>query len=149
LYHYAGSSIDNKIKDADTEADYYLSQTGTLAQNEFPILDFEVAYGMTPSQQAAWIKEWAAHVEQKTGKTPWIYVPDYILNKMSSADEKGLNNLPLWYADPNAGTDPKHPPSTGDWTNLVAWQYSDKANIPGIGKSDDSYLYGKVPAKPV
>lgn len=141
LYHFAGSSSSDKIHDPVAEADFFVSQVGPLGPREFPVLDFELAYHMTPAQQVSWIGKWCTEVQKKTGKTPWVYTDTYMLKKM---DARSIAGFPLWLANYNLGDDPKHPPASGSWPNLTAWQYTYKADVPGIGPCDDSFLYGDM-----
>ena len=142
LYHYAGSSGDHKFGDPVKEADFYVSQVGTLAKNEFPVLDFEDANGLKPDQLVEWAGKWCATVEEKTGKTPWIYTYAGFLHKL---DATPLTHYPLWLADYNS-IDRDHPPSAAPWVSLQAWQYTAGAVVPGIeGQVDASYVYGPIP----
>ncbi|MHB2016489.1 MAG: glycoside hydrolase family 25 protein [Candidatus Xenobia bacterium] len=137
LYHFAGSTIQGKIASPKTEADYFLNTVGKLGPLEFPVLDFERSWGMSPAKQVKWINQWMTIVHEKTGKTPWLYAPEYILKHL---DGHQLTKWPLWIAD-YSSSDPQHPPSS-DWPSLAAWQYTDRARIPGVpGGTDDSWLY--------
>jgi len=143
LYHFAGSSADNEIDDPKVEAEYYVNQIGKLGPKEFPVLDFELAYHMSPTQQVSWIGKWCTEVQNRTGKTPWIYSYSGMLNRWDATD---LTKYPLWLANYSVGSDPKNPPDGGSWPNLTAWQYTFKANVPGIRSTcDASYLYGDLP----
>jgi GH25 family lysozyme M1 (1,4-beta-N-acetylmuramidase) len=146
LYHFAGSSVAGKIADPVTEANFYLQTVGKFGPKEFPVLDFERTYKMSPAKQVAWINKWMTTVQAKSGKTPWLYTYDKFLPPLNTTS---LHKWPLWLAfvpknDPDP--DPSNPPSTHGWASLMAWQYSDKQTVPGIGKSDDSYLYGDLAA---
>lgn len=140
LYHFAGSSAADEIHDPVKEADFFASTVGPLGPKEFPVLDFELPYRMTPARQVSWIGKWCTEVQKKTGKTPWVYTNSPMLGKL---DAHSLAKYPLWLAN-YTSHDPKHPPSTGTWPNLAAWQYTDDAKVPGIGPCDDSFLYGNL-----
>jgi GH25 family lysozyme M1 (1,4-beta-N-acetylmuramidase) len=141
LYHFAGASVSNHIGDAIAEADYFCETVGALESKEFPVLDFELPYKLTPEQQVKWIGRWCKEVQAKTGKTPWVYTDSHMLRKM---DASSLTKYPLWLANYQS-SDPKNPPSSGSWPTLTAWQYTYKARVPGLGPCDDSYLYGDLP----
>ena len=144
LYHFAGSGPAHTIGDATKEADFYLSQVGKMGATEFPVLDFEQADGLTPAQQASWISGWCTEVQDKTGKTPWLYTNEKLLHGMD-ADASKLTQYPLWLADYNT-SDRKDPPASTPWKNLEAWQFTEKGNVAGVsGDVDGSYLYGPAP----
>lgn len=139
LYHFAGSSVHKRIGDPIAEAHHFIDEVGQLGPKEFPVLDFELSYKMKPSQQVKWIATWCAEVEKQTGKIPWVYTGESMLSQM---DASSLTRYPLWVARYPKVVDPNNPPASGSWPSLVAWQYTPKANIAGIGICDDSYLYG-------
>lgn len=138
LYHFAGSTIAHKISDPRVEARYYLEKVGPMGPKEFPVLDFELPYGMSPAQQSDWIGKWCTEVEQKTGKTPWVYTNQSILRKL---DGEALGHFPLWLAAYSETS----PPPPAPWPTLTAWQYTYRARIPGVqGGCDASHLYGDM-----
>lgn len=143
LYHFAGSSIQDQIKDPVEEAGFYLQNVGPMGPKEFPVLDFERTWGMSPEKQINWVNKWCTEVSQKTGKTPWVYLPTYMLDDWGSADASSLTKYPLWIADINS-SDPQNPPDSTPWSSPAAWQYTEHASIPGIGRCDDSYLYADL-----
>jgi GH25 family lysozyme M1 (1,4-beta-N-acetylmuramidase) len=145
LYHFAGSTIHGKAEKPEVEAKYFLDQVGKLGPGEFPVLDFERSWGMTPSEQCDWMKRWCTAVEKETGKTPWVYIPTYILKHLPAPDASQLTRFPLWIANYQS-QDPANPPAHEPWPNIAAWQYSASVEIPGIGKSDDSFLFTSPPA---
>jgi lysozyme len=145
LYHFAGAGGGHSIGDATKEADFYLSTVGKMGPKEFPALDFEQPDGLTPAQQVSWIGTWCQEVEEKTGKTPWLYTGETMLSKMGQ-DAAPLTKYPLWVANYNS-SDRSQPPPSGAWPELTAWQFTHKAHIPGVqGGVDGSYLYGKMPS---
>ncbi|MHB2017126.1 MAG: glycoside hydrolase family 25 protein [Candidatus Xenobia bacterium] len=141
IYHFAGSSVKHKIGDAVQEADFFVNQIGPLGPKEFPIVDFEIEYKLSPQQQVQWLNHWCQEVQDKTGKAPWIYTDSGMLKQW---DATSLRPYPLWLANINPPHDPAHPPASGSWPQLVAWQYSFTVRIPGIGTCDDSFLYGDL-----
>ncbi len=142
LYHFAGSTIAGAIDDPVVEADHFLSTVGTMGKKEFPVLDFERTWGMTPSQQVNWIKQWCTEVENQTGKVPWLYTNGMILRHINPSS---LTRYPLWLANYQSHN-PSHPPASAPWPGLTAWQYSDRVDVPGIGRADDSFFYGIPPS---
>lgn len=144
VYHFARPDGADMNADATMEANNYLKTVGTLGKNEFPVLDFEVINGLKPDQLTTWAAKWCSTVETATGKTPWLYTGQKIQHQL---DQTQLAKYPLWLAFYNT-CDRDNPPDAAPWPNLVAWQYTDKAKLPGVdGKVDASYLYGTVPGE--
>lgn len=139
LYHFAGWPKTQVLKAPEVEADFYLDAVGPLGPKEFPILDFEQAYGLTPPQQCDWISKWCVRVEQKTGKTPWVY-SNYNMAKQLKSDQ--LTRYPLWIAHYHTST----LPTTELWPHPIAWQFTESGTVPGVGenKVDDSHFYGDL-----
>ena len=102
---------------------------GTLAAKEFPVLDFELPYALTPVQQTRWIVEWCNEVENKTGKVPWLYTDSSTLEELDTSE---LTKYPLWLANYEKDPDKDHPPDAGAWGHPTAWQFTDKAAVPGV-----------------
>ena len=144
LYHFARPNGTDMAADAAVEAKNYLGQVGTMGKNEFPILDFETINGLKPADLNAWVDKWCTTVETATGKTPWLYTGNKILHQL---DATKLSKYPLWLADYRSA-DRDHPPDAAPWPSLTAWQYTEKATMPGISSPcDGSYLYGSMPAE--
>lgn len=140
LYHFAGWPSTQVIQSPEEEAKFFLDAVGTLGPKEFPILDFEQDYKMSPDQQVNWMTRFCTAVEQKTGKTPWIY-SGYNMAKQWHAPQ--LSRYPLWIADYSVA----QPPTTSQWPKPIAWQYTESASVPGIGTPDhvdDSHFYGDL-----
>lgn len=145
LYHFARPNSEIAA-DAKLEASNYLNTVGKLGANEFPVLDFEVTNKLSASQLTEWATTWLQTVEQATGKTPWLYTNNRILHQV---DATNLSKYPLWLADYRT-SDHDNPPPAAPWPSLHAWQFTDKANIPGVnGPVDGNYLYGAMPADSV
>lgn len=142
LYHFAGASQAHHIDDPLKEANFFCDTIGPLGPKEFPVLDFEMTYKLTPKQQVDWVGKWCVQVEKRTGKVPWVYTGSGLLGNW---DASSLTRYPLWVANYNLGSDPKNAPPSGSWPKLSAWQYTEKARqIPGMPTVDDSYLYADI-----
>jgi len=138
LYHFAGASAGGYINPPEKEAENFLSKALPLGDKEFPVLDFEMTYGQTGPQMTEWIHKWCNIVEQRSGKTPWLYTNGRIRRQL---DGTHLTKYPLWIADYRS-SDKQKPPPSAPWPNLKAWQYSEKASAPGVaGTCDGNYLY--------
>lgn len=139
LYHFAGGSKSKKLNDPVVEANNFLKQVGTLGPKEFAVLDFEQRGGLDKDKLNDWASKWMATVEQKTGTTPWLYTGNHMVRDF---DPVKLGKYPLWLADYRKH-DKNDPPDTSFWTpGLTAWQYTEKAETPGLpGPTDGNYLY--------
>lgn len=139
LYHFAGWPTTQVIKSPEEEAAFFLKAVGPLGPREFPILDFEQDYKLTPQQEVDWITRFCTIVEQKTGKTPWLYSG---YNLASHLHGEQLARYPLWVAHYSA----TQLPAPEQWPHPVAWQYTEKGTVPGIGAKaiDDSHFYGDL-----
>lgn len=119
-YHFA-----HPANGAVAEADHFLSvvRGAGLAPGDLLVLDHETR-GNSASADAAYAREWSAHVEAQTGHSAVVYT--YI----SFAEEgrcAGLGNQPLWIADPNG--DPGHPFVPSPWSLWSLHQYSSAGNL--------------------
>ncbi len=126
LYHFA------KAGDPAAEARHFLAAIGTLQPGELAILDAEV-----PGLSASWCRAWLGAVEAATGRMPLLYCSwSYWGDSLSS-----MTDCPLWIAAYHAlGHDDPRDSVPG----CVLWQYTDNAEIPGVGSGDDSVFRGSV-----
>jgi GH25 family lysozyme M1 (1,4-beta-N-acetylmuramidase) len=114
------------------EAGHFLAAIGSLAPGEVAVLDAEV-----PGLSAAWCRAWLSAVEQATGRTPLLYCSwsfwGDVLGEMA--------DYPLWIA---AYHGLGHDDPRDSVPGCRFWQYSDNAQVPGVGSCDDSVFRGTV-----
>jgi lysozyme len=112
-------------------ADQFLAKIGTLGPGDLPpVLDVEV----TDSQSAATIRtnmeKWLAHVEAKTGRTPFIYVSPGFWPNVGSPNE---SHYRLWVANWQVNC----PNTPTGWSTWQMWQYADNGSVSGISGAVD------------
>lgn len=138
VYHFASGG------NAQSEADYFLSQVGAYVGKAVLVLDFE---GPAVSQGVAWAKQWLDYVKAKAGVVPMIY--------MGLADENRLDwssvasTYGLWVAQYNNynvvnGYQPRDMyGSTKSWPDPAIFQYTSVGRLPGWGGNLDlNVFYG-------
>lgn len=126
LYHFA------KGGSADAEAQHFLDTIGTLRPGEVAVLDAEVA-----GLDAAWCRRWLGIVMEATGRDPllycsWSYWGDALSN---------MTDCPLWIA---AYHGLGHDDPRDTVPNCRFWQFTDRADVAGVGSADDSVFRGTV-----
>ena len=117
-------------EDPIQQADLMLSKIGALEDGDLaPIMDVEVADGVSPATIQANMKKWLDHVQQKTGRTPIIYTAAF----MSQNVGNGFSAYPLWVA--NYGVSCPTMPS--NWAHWKFWQSSSTGSVSGISGAVD------------
>ena len=117
--------------DPITIADQFLARMGTLGDGDLPpTLDVEVTDGQSATTLRTNMEAWLAHVEQKTGRVPFIYVSPGFWPNLGSPDE---SHYRLWVANWQV-TCPNTP--TG-WSTWQMWQKADTGSVSGISGAVD------------
>lgn len=115
------------------QADFFVDTLGPLDPEDFLMLDIEVP-GLSGKQFTDWILTWLEHVENRTGKIPFVYSygPFFITTagKVDSITAAKLQKYPFWLAayvkDPN-----KYVPQVWKNKGWVLWQRSGDIAAPG------------------
>lgn len=114
------------------ESGHFLSIIGALQPGEVAVLDAEV-----PGLSAAWARAWLQAVEEATGRTPMLYCSWSFWSDVLGS----MTDYPLWIAAyHNLG----HDDPRDSVPNCRFWQYTDNAEVPGVGSCDDSVFRGSV-----
>ena len=147
-YHFANP--DGTANDAANEASWFL-RNATIAPGDLrPVLDLEVANGLSPAALTAWAQTWLAQVTAATGVRPIIYTNNsFWTSSMANTDWFARNGYSvLWIAHWTSATQPSVP--AGGWgdNGWTFWQHSSTGNVPGInGPVDlDRFNGGSLPA---
>ncbi|HEY1547806.1 MAG TPA: GH25 family lysozyme [Kofleriaceae bacterium] len=113
------------------QADLLASSMGTLLPGDLPpVLDLEVADGVSTSGVVTAVNAWIAEVEAKTGRSPIIYAGLYSWPTLTGgADE---TQYPLWLAQYTTAACPDIP---SPWTQWLFWQHSDTGAVDGVVSS--------------
>jgi GH25 family lysozyme M1 (1,4-beta-N-acetylmuramidase) len=120
--------------DPITQADYLLSKIGgSLKADDLPpVLDVEVADGISAANIAAGVKRWSDHVEAAIGRKPIIYTGMYFWR--DSVGNPDMHSDPLWHAQ---YTTASCPDIASTWPTWTLWQYTSTGAIAGISGSVD------------
>ncbi|HEY1586777.1 MAG TPA: GH25 family lysozyme, partial [Polyangia bacterium] len=118
--------------DPITVADQFLAKIGTLGEGDLPpVLDVEVTDGQSAATMKANMEAWLAHVEAKTGRSPFIYVSPGFWPNLGSPNE---SHYRLWVANWGV-TCPSLP--AGGWSTFQMWQKADNGSVSGISGNVD------------
>ena len=131
FYHFY-----HPASDPLAQAKLFCRMVGQLEAGEFPVLDWETADGVPSARDVANAQIWLDYVEKTLGVVPWIYGGPYFLQAL--ALDPSFARYPLWVAEYG----PSCPLVPAPWSFWIAWQYSDKENVPGIGPCDVSIING-------
>ena len=118
--------------DPITIADQFLAKMGPLGAGDLPpTLDVEVTDGQSAATIRSRMEQWLAHVEQKTGRVPFIYVSPGFWPNLGSPNE---SHYRLWVA--NWGVSCPSLPA-GGWSTWQMWQKADNGSVSGISGAVD------------
>ncbi len=120
--------------DPIAQADYVLSKIGgKLAADDLPpVLDVEVADGVSAANIAAGIKQWSDHIEAAIGRKPIIYTGMYFWR--DSVGNPDMHANPLWHAQ---YTTASCPDIASTWPTWTFWQFTSTGTVSGISGSVD------------
>jgi lysozyme len=130
FYHFARPDNDNKPED---EAQNFVAAISPIKYALLPVLDLEVAVSMSDEALYRWAKTFIDTVKAKTGHATMLYTGLHYLNSRPAL-MKLASQVPLWIAAYRS-TEPSI--SGWEWT---MWQFTDKGDIPGVGRCDVNYL---------
>ena len=142
LYHYANERGCSGSWKA--EADFFINETKAYRGKFVPVLDWENDALLNPP---SWAASWLNYVQDKTGAKPMFY--GYASN-VNSTDYSALTKHPLWMASYLSRYDgsgfvnnPVNTWDTGDWPDMLCYQYTSTGRIAGYGGNLDlSAFYG-------
>lgn len=130
-YHFAQPDANQP----EAEADWFLSQVGTLLPGDLLALDLEAGSG----DLTAWTLRWLARVAGQVGFLPLVYSGAWFLEPHFDANDATLSGHGLWLAAYSAVL----PSPPLNWPVVAFWQYTDSATIPGVtGACDASFFNG-------
>jgi uncharacterized protein (TIGR03382 family) len=141
-YHFLSPSSRTGVSGA-AQAQYFLAHTSIKSGDLPPMLDVETSslYGsVLPS--VADVTGWLTTVESATGVKPLVYIGYYVIGDLGTPG--ALAGYPIDIPDYSAC--PNFPDSYPR-QNLVMWQKTSTASIPGIsGHVDADEFYGDINA---
>ncbi len=120
--------------DATAQAEHFIATVQLEAGDLPPVIDVEVAEGVSTEGIDADVKTWLEKVAAAYGVQPILYSDlSFIQENLAS----GFSDYPLWVAD--YSSDPPDPP--GDWQKWTFWQNSDTGEVAGIDGDVDLDRY--------
>lgn len=117
-----------------TQADYLLSDLGTLSRTVPIMVDIEYnpygaeCYGKTSTAMVTWISKFDSEIKARTGQLPLIYTAKAWW-AACTAGSTGFGRLPLWVPDYSSSGTPALP---AGWSSWASWQYSSTGTVPGF-----------------
>lgn len=137
------------LSTAVEDARHFVATAGPLrGAGDLPhVLDLEEHGGLPAPDLIAWTAAWLQEVERLSGRAPMIYTGRYFW-QTHMADTHAFSGYRLWVASWYYGPAPQlePPPGTrptlfGGWSTWTFWQYTDRANVPGITSLADMNIY--------
>lgn len=124
-YHFAYPQSNTAL----SEANWFVSQVGTVQSGEILVLDYEQDLG----NQVAWCKTFLDRVYTLTGVKPLIYLN---LSTVNAYDWSSVKNdgYGLWVAYWDGSANPAVPST--QWGYNTIKQYSDSGSVGGISPVD-------------
>jgi len=142
-------------EDPIAQADLLLNATGPYQPGDLPpVLDLEVAGGLTTDQVTAAARMWVDHVAAAIGRPPIVYAGLYSWPTLTDAADFTMS--PLWIAQYTSAACPDIP---SPWTHWLFWQHSATGSSPGVtgsgldvdvfsGSYDDLVAFAAAPPPP-
>jgi GH25 family lysozyme M1 (1,4-beta-N-acetylmuramidase) len=135
-YHFANP--DGAANDAQNEAAWFLRNATVSSGDLVPVLDLEVANGLSAASLTAWAQTWLAQVTAATGVRPIIYTNNaFWSGSMANTDWFARNGYALWIAHWTAASQPTVPAAGWGGTGWRLWQHSSTGTVPGIAGAVD------------
>jgi lysozyme len=135
-YHFANP--DTAPNDAANEAAWFLKNATIASGDLLPVLDLEVANGLSSSALTTWAQTWLANVETATGVKPLIYTTaSFWSSSMAGTDWFARNGYGLWVAHWTTASQPSVPASNWAGAGWTFWQHSSTGSVAGISGAVD------------
>jgi lysozyme len=119
-------------QDPTAQADLLLSKIGTLGAGDLPpVIDVEVADGVSTTKVVSTVRTWIDRVKAKTGVNPIIYSASGFWNTLPNTAQFSSNIL--WVANYGASC----PSVPSSWSKWSIWQYSETGSVAGVSGGID------------
>lgn len=122
FYHYVTART---VREAEEQADFFISLIRTKPYDMRAVMDFENLSGLTADDAVAIARAYLERLEDGTGHKPAVYSDAY---DARTVWRSRLTEYPLWVADYGVS----EPSSIGGWENWAEFQYSDRGTVSGI-----------------
>jgi GH25 family lysozyme M1 (1,4-beta-N-acetylmuramidase) len=131
-YHFANP--DGAANDAANEATWFLGNATIASGDLLPVLDLEVANGLSPAALTTWTQTWLTRVTAATGVRPIIYTNNaFWSSSMANTDWFARNGYAvLWVAHWTSASQPSVPAAGWGGSGWTFWQHSSTGTVPGI-----------------
>ena len=147
-YHFGVPADDLTTADAQCDDFIEVLQEGFGKKDygdSFPVIDVEVPTDKSLAVETVvnWIDRFRKRFEKKTRRRIMLYTGTFYVELYNNFFIPGrgypLKNMILWIAMYTAiPGNPAYPPDVGGWTRWRVWQYSESANVQGIGNPVDA-----------
>ncbi|HTR49769.1 MAG TPA: GH25 family lysozyme [Kofleriaceae bacterium] len=130
-------------EDPIAQADLLLTAAGPYQAGDLPpVLDLEVADGLSTDQVTAAARAWVDHVQAAIGRPPIVYAGLYSWPSLTEGAD--FTTSPLWIAQYTTAACPDIP---SPWTRWLFWQDSStgsSAGVSGTGALDVDVFSGTL-----
>jgi GH25 family lysozyme M1 (1,4-beta-N-acetylmuramidase) len=142
-YHFA--QPDSTPGDAVAEADHFLTTAQVVSGELLPILDLEVAGGLSQTQLQDWVRGYLGRIYERTGLRGVIYMsPAFWKTYAGDTTWFAVNGYKvIWIAHWTTASEPTV--AAADWggQGWTFWQYTSNGTVPGIsGRVDLDHYDG-------
>jgi GH25 family lysozyme M1 (1,4-beta-N-acetylmuramidase) len=142
-YHFAQPGKSSGA----AQAQYYVSKVGAAAFKTAgvlpPVLDLEVAGGLSAASLRSWVSSWLQTTESLTGRVPILYFsPSFWTDHMGNST--AYTRYPLWIAHYTTASAPRVP---GGWPKWTFWQYTSSGSVSGIAGNVDKNRFNGTTAE--
>jgi GH25 family lysozyme M1 (1,4-beta-N-acetylmuramidase) len=131
-YHFARP--DSTPGDAVAEADHFLTTAQVVSGELLPVLDLEVAGGLSQTQLQNWVRGYLGRIYERTGLRGVIYMsPAFWKTYAGDTIWFAANGYKvIWIAHWTTGSEPTV--AAADWggQGWTFWQYTSNGTVPGI-----------------
>jgi lysozyme len=135
-YHFGNP--DSAPNDAANEATWFLENAEVTSGDLVPVLDLEVANGLSASALISWAQTWLADVEAATGVKPIIYTNrNFWSTSLANTEWFARNGYRLWIAHWTTASEPTLPANDWAGTGWTFWQHTSAGSVPGISGNVD------------
>ena len=143
-YHFLSA-----LSEPQAQADHFLAVIDGCGHTLPPMIDVERgvgASGKCPTVEC--LLAFLEAVEDALDVVPLIYTAGWVAGPMGLARHPELTRCPLWVPAYQLSDPPLCPP-WGSWEddpNVVAWQFTSQARVPGINLGVDMSRFKAMPA---
>jgi GH25 family lysozyme M1 (1,4-beta-N-acetylmuramidase) len=148
-YHFARP--DATAGDAVNEADHFINTAGPVSGELLPVLDLEVAGGLSATQLSGWAKSFLDRVYERTGVKGMIYMSPSFWTTYAGNSSNLVNAgyKVLWIAHWTTASSPTVPAGNWGGNGWTFWQYTSSGSVDGIGGRVDLNRYRHTNFTPV